>query len=113
MPAAVIAGTLLLCLLLLLLTVSEILPEQEEAPDDLFTILPLLKTDSVSTVRRRIGALGWQDCCMVGMVVLLVIDCDEEVLKYCERLCLRRNDLRLCTPQQLEPLIRSHHGAAL
>ncbi|MBQ8906811.1 MAG: hypothetical protein IJY85_10660 [Ruminococcus sp.] len=113
MPAAVIAGTLLLCLLLLLLTVSEILPEQEEVPDDLFTVLPLLQSDSAATVRRRIGALAWQDGCMVGMVILLVIDCDEEVLNYCERLCLRRNDLRLCRLEELETLVRSHHSAVL
>lgn len=113
MPVAVLIGMLFLCLLLMLLTVSEVLPQQEDMPHQLFTVLPLTAEDSIHTLRRRLSELGWQDDFYVGTVILLQMNCTEELNAYCDHLCKRRREICICRPDQLESVIRSLSGARL
>lgn len=105
MTAAVVAGMLLLCLLLLMMTISEILPTQETEQGEVYTVLLITGADSVSSVRRRLHDLAWCECSAVGAIILLLHDCDDPVRDYCTQVSRRRKEVFLCAPGELESFL--------
>ncbi len=77
-----------------------------------FTIIPVTenKKDIEYTVRSLLWEKRWDEK-TEQFIILVIINCDNETIQICKKLCEEYEPVCMCRPEQLEDIIKNPQKA--